>query len=230
MSLTDAAVTTRASSQPSVSTATCRPWPVTFLPPWYPLVLPGTVSWALIICESAISRRLRGPSLMLAQQLAQPGDERLRQAAAVPPLEEGVRRLPRRQIDGQGAPLDSVLHHVRHGVAHRPQVMHHRPAYGDGEFAHHLARPRLEHRPLGIGQVGGVHGRRSRHQQPGEAQGWRTRPRQGKQAYGSLAVRKASTTSELPGAPSRPAAPRRAVTQSRRLRHDHPHDPFIYRL
>jgi hypothetical protein len=34
LSLTDAAVTTRASSQPSVSTARCRPRPVIFLPPW----------------------------------------------------------------------------------------------------------------------------------------------------------------------------------------------------
>jgi hypothetical protein len=52
LSLTDAAVTTRASSQPSVSTARCRPRPVIFLPPWYPLVFLLTVSWALIICES----------------------------------------------------------------------------------------------------------------------------------------------------------------------------------
>lgn len=34
LSLMFAAVTTRASSQPSVSTAICRPRPVTFLPPW----------------------------------------------------------------------------------------------------------------------------------------------------------------------------------------------------
>jgi hypothetical protein len=33
LSLAEAAVTTRASSQPSVSTATCRPRPVTFFPP-----------------------------------------------------------------------------------------------------------------------------------------------------------------------------------------------------
>jgi hypothetical protein len=33
LSLTDAAVTTSASSQPSVSTATCRPRPVIFFPP-----------------------------------------------------------------------------------------------------------------------------------------------------------------------------------------------------
>jgi hypothetical protein len=52
LSLTDAAVTTSASSQPSVSTARCRPRPVIFLPPWYPLVLRGTVSWALTTCES----------------------------------------------------------------------------------------------------------------------------------------------------------------------------------
>jgi hypothetical protein len=34
LSLMFAAVTTRASSQPSVSTAICRPRPVTILPPW----------------------------------------------------------------------------------------------------------------------------------------------------------------------------------------------------
>jgi hypothetical protein len=34
LSLTDAAVTTRASGQPSVSTAACRPRPVILFPPW----------------------------------------------------------------------------------------------------------------------------------------------------------------------------------------------------
>jgi hypothetical protein len=46
-------------------------------------------------------RRLRGPSLGRAQQLPQPGDERLRQAAAVPPLEERVRRLSRGKSTGR---------------------------------------------------------------------------------------------------------------------------------
>jgi hypothetical protein len=54
LSLTEAAVTTRASSQPSASTARCRPLPVIFLPPWYPLVFLLTVSWALTIWESAM--------------------------------------------------------------------------------------------------------------------------------------------------------------------------------
>ena len=97
--------------------------------------------------------RLRGPALVLAQQLPQPGDQRLRQAAAVPPLEERVYRLPRREIDREGTPLDPVLHHIGNRVAHRPQVMDHRPANGNGKVPHYLACPRLEYRPLLIGQV-----------------------------------------------------------------------------
>ena len=54
LSLTLAAVTTRASCQPSASTARCRPLPVIFFPPWYPLVALLTVSWALTIWESAM--------------------------------------------------------------------------------------------------------------------------------------------------------------------------------
>jgi hypothetical protein len=46
-----------------------------------------TVSWALTTCESTTQARLRGPALVLAQAFPQPGDQGLRQAAAVPPLE-----------------------------------------------------------------------------------------------------------------------------------------------
>ena len=77
----------------------------------------------------------------------------LRQAAVVPPLPERVHRLPRREIDGEGTPLDPVLHHVGNRVAHRPQVMHHRAAHRDRQLPHDLPCPRLQHRPLLVGQV-----------------------------------------------------------------------------
>ena len=78
------------------------------------------------------------------------------EAAAVPPLEERIHRLPRRQIDRQRPPLHAVLHHVGHRVAHRPQVMDHRAPDGDGELRHHLPGPRLQHGPLRIGEVRGI--------------------------------------------------------------------------
>jgi len=99
------------------------------------------------------SRRLRGPALILPQQLPQPAHQLRRETAAVPPLEERVHRLPRGEIDRERPPLDAVLGHVRDGVAHRPQVMDHRPPDGDGQLRHHLPRPGLQHLPLGIGQV-----------------------------------------------------------------------------
>jgi hypothetical protein len=92
-------------------------------------------------------------ALVLAQQLPQPGDQRLRQAAPVPPLKERVRRLPGREIDGKRPPLDPVLHHVADRVAHRPQIMDHRAAHRDRQLRHHLPCPGFEHRPLLIGQV-----------------------------------------------------------------------------
>jgi hypothetical protein len=54
LSPTDAAVTTRASSQPSTSTAACRPRPVIFFPPWYPRLAAGTISAHLTIWESTM--------------------------------------------------------------------------------------------------------------------------------------------------------------------------------
>ena len=99
------------------------------------------------------TRRLRGPALMLAQQLPQLADQLQRQAAVVPPFKERVGRLPGREISREGPPLDAVLDHVGHRVAHRPQVMCHRAADGDGEVRHHLPGPWLEYCPLLIGQV-----------------------------------------------------------------------------
>ena len=52
LSLTEAAVTASASGHPSTSTMRCRPLPLIFLPPWYPLVAAGTVSAHFTICES----------------------------------------------------------------------------------------------------------------------------------------------------------------------------------
>ena len=54
LSLMLAAVTARASSQPSASTARCRPRPSIFFPPWYPRVFRPAVSWALTIWESTM--------------------------------------------------------------------------------------------------------------------------------------------------------------------------------
>ena len=152
--LTLAAVTARASSQPSASTARCRPLPVIFLPPVVAAGLPadGVVGLDDLGIDGA-RRRLHGPALVLAQQFPQAADQLLRQPAVVPPLPERVRRLPRREIDRERPPLDPVLDHIVHRVAHRPQVMDHRPAHRDRQVRHHLPRPRLQHSPLLIGQV-----------------------------------------------------------------------------
>jgi hypothetical protein len=74
-------------------------------------------------------RRLRGPALMLPQQFAEPAHQLRREAAAVPPLEGRVYRLPGREIDWECTPLDPVLDHVRDSIAHRPQVMDHLAAH-----------------------------------------------------------------------------------------------------
>jgi hypothetical protein len=114
------------------------------------------MSFSVLKASNSLMSRVFAPALVLPQQFPQPGDERLRQAAAVPPLEKRVRRLPRREIDREGTPLDAVLDHVGDGIAHGPQVMDHRPADGDGELAHHFPGPRLQHVPLLVGQVRGV--------------------------------------------------------------------------
>ena len=150
------------------------------------------------------------PPLVRAQQLTEPADQLLRQAPVVPPFPERVRRLPGREIDREGAPLDPVLDHVGDRVAHRPQVMGHRPAHRDRQLPHYLPCPRLQHRPLRIGQVRGVdraavtapaarrhaaqggvpgRGKVNRHQDP-----WH---------------RRRLDTSPLPGVPAMPPAPRR---------------------
>src|ERR1017187_9626507 len=108
-SLTWAPVTTTDSSQPSASTAACRPLPLIFFPPWNPRLSLPTVSAALTIWESTMTA------------VGSPSPPRL------------TRRPPRRGGGGGpgGAPrppLDAVPGHVEHRVQHRPQIVHHRPS------------------------------------------------------------------------------------------------------
>jgi hypothetical protein len=53
--------------------------------------------------------------------------------------------MTEREINRQRPPLDPVADDVGDSVAHRPQVMDHRPAYRDGQFRHDLPGPRLQH-------------------------------------------------------------------------------------
>src|ERR1039457_6503847 len=99
-SLTWAPVTTTDSSQPSASTAACRPLPLIFFPPWNPRLSLPTVSAALTIWESAMK------------------------AVGSPPPARGGRR----NGAGPPPPLDAVPGHVEHRVQHRPQIVHHRPS------------------------------------------------------------------------------------------------------
>ena len=111
-----------------------------------------------------------GPQCLRSTPAAQAGQAPARQAATVPSLPERVHRLPRREIDRERPPLDPVPDDVSDCVAHRPQVMDHRPAHRDSEFPHHLPRPRLQHRPLLVRQVRGVTRHPVSAERPGETQ------------------------------------------------------------
>src|ERR1035441_8138964 len=93
-SLTWAPVTTTDSSQPSASTAACRPLPLIFFPPWNPRLSLPTVSVA--------RRRVPPPPPPPRKELAPRG---VRGDAGRPP-----------------PPLDAVPGHVEHRVQHRPQI------------------------------------------------------------------------------------------------------------
>jgi len=97
--------------------------------------------------------RLLLPALPLAQPFPQPGDYLLRQASLVPPLVEGVNRIPGREIDGNGAPFDPVPDHIGDRVAHRPQVVVHRASLHANKIPHYLPGLWLQYSPFIVRQV-----------------------------------------------------------------------------
>src|SRR5450755_2070063 len=118
-SLIWAPVTTIDSSQPSTSTAACRPLPLIFFPPWNPRLPFPTVTGGLDDLGVDDHRRgLGGAALALAQRAAQPVRQRLGQPPGAPPLEELPHRLPGREVHRQRPPLHAVLDHVEHRVRH----------------------------------------------------------------------------------------------------------------
>ena len=105
LSLMLAAVTARADrSQPSASTARCRPRPSIFFPPWYPRVFRPAVSSGLDdLGIGDVSRRLRGPALVLGQRIPQAGGS-ARAAGRGCSTVQRTRRPPPRAGNQPGGP------------------------------------------------------------------------------------------------------------------------------
>src|SRR5450755_3082671 len=152
-SLIWAPVTTIDSSQPSTSTAACRPLPLIFFPPWNPRLPFPTVTGGLDDLGVDDHRRGLGGA---ALALAQPVRQRLGQPPGAPPLEELPHRLPGREVHRQRPPLHAVLDHVEHRVRHRPQVMLHRAPGRLDQPGHHRPGLRLQHLPLLVSGIGGI--------------------------------------------------------------------------
>src|ERR1022692_1252732 len=84
-SLIWAPVTTIASSQPSTSTAACRPLPLIFFPPWNPRLPFPTVTGGLDDLRVDDHRRRPGVAALAgAQRAAQPADQAPGQAPGAP--------------------------------------------------------------------------------------------------------------------------------------------------
>ena len=167
LSLTEAAVTTRASSQPSQSTAGQVPAPAgDLLAAVIAAGLPadGVVGLDDLGVDDAGADGCASLPLVRAQHLAGPA------GGSAPAAGRGCSTVPRTRTPPpragnhrEGPPLDPVLDHVGHRVAHRPQVMGHRAADRDGELPPSppvpaAPAPPTAHRSGPTGDRGGGHG------------------------------------------------------------------------
>src|ERR1019366_2255568 len=120
-SLTWAPVTTTDSSQPSASTAACRPLPLIFFPPWNPRLSLPPVSAALPVWGSAVTA---------ARPLPAPGPP------PPPLLMGGVRRIRRPPVTAQASGRGATA-----GAAARERVDRHQGLLAQ-DGLRHLSRTR----------------------------------------------------------------------------------------